>query len=307
MSGPEIKQAVQDAALRILLPLSRVLVEARVGIGEFHGLAKLAYVRAAVKGRRTGSHARPNVSRIAAATGLTRPEITTYLAQPPGVLPPVQRGHSRAESVLTGWHEDPEFLDPDTDSPATLKSKGARRSFASLVRRYSGDTNPAAILNELIRAGAARKLEDGRIKALRRTCANLRWDVGGIEALGEEVARYIKTLIHNLEHPEAPAYARHIECGQLDAQAARVVLPEIEEHADLFLESTGITLRHPRHTAKSESARKEALKVAVSVHVYQAPAGEDQDESPSHAIRTPTRTRKTKRPSRRDTNGAGAG
>jgi hypothetical protein len=84
------------------------------------------------------------------------------------------------------------------------------------------------------------------------------------------------------------------------------VLPEIEEHADLFLESTGITLRHPRHAAKSESARKEALKVAVSVYVYQVPAGE-KDESRSHAIRTPTRIRKAKRASRRDSSGAGAG
>lgn len=306
MSGPEIKQAVQDAVLRILLPLSRVLVEARVGIGEFHGLSKLAYVRAAVKERRTRSRARPNVSRIAAATGLTRPEIATYLAQPPGVLPPIQRGRSRAESVLAGWHEDPEFLDPDTGNPASLKPKGARRSFASLVRRYSGDTSPAAIMHELIRAGAARKLEDGRIKALRSTCANLTWDVGGIEALGEEVARYIETLIHNLEHPEAPIYARHIECSQLDAQAARVVLPEIQEHADLFLESSGITLRHPRHAAKSKSARKEALKVAVSVHVYQAPAG-GEDVPRSHvAIRTPTRVAKSKRAPRKGKAGAGA-
>jgi len=305
VSGPEIKQAVQDAVLRILLPLSRVLVEARVGIGEFHGLAKLAYVRAAVKDRRTGSRARPNVSRIAAATGLTRPEIATYLAQPPGVLPPVLRGRSRAESVLAGWHEDPEFLDPDTGSPATLKSKGTRRSFASLVRRYSGDTSPAATLHELIRAGAARKLEDGRIKALRRTCANSAWDVGGVEALGEEVARYLETLIHNLEHPEAPTYARRIECGQLDAQAARVVLPEIEEHADLFLESTGITLRHPRHVAKSESARKDALKVAVSVHFFQTPAG-GEDASRSHALRNPTRIRRSKKRSRKNKSGAGA-
>lgn len=304
MSGPEIKQAVQDAALRILLPLTRVLVEARVGIGEFHGLAKLAYVRAAVKDRRTGSR-RPNVSRIAAATGLTRPEIATYLAQPPGVLPPVHRGHSRAESVLAGWHEDPEFLESDTRTPTALKAKGARRSFAALVQRYSGDTNAAAILHELIRAGAVRKLDDGRVKALRRTCANLKWDVAGIEALGEEVARYMQTLLHNLEHPDAPSYARHIECSHLDAQAARVVLPEIEEHADLFLESTGITLRHPRHTAKSPSARKDALKVAVSIHIYKASAGEE-DEPRSQAIRTATRIQKPKKPSRRDTSGAGA-
>jgi hypothetical protein len=208
--------------------------------------------------------------------------------------------------VLAGWHEDPEFLEPNTGTPAALKSKGARRSFAALVRRYSGDTSATAILSELIRAGAARKLEDGRVKVLRRTCANLRWDVGGIEALGEEVARYIQTLVHNLEHPDAPAYARHIEYAHLDAQAARVVLPEIEEHADLFLESTGITLRHPRHTAKSESARKEALKVAVSVHVYKAPAGAEE-EPRARAIRIPTRIRKGRRSSRRDTSGSGAG
>lgn len=275
----DIKEAVQDAALRILQPLARVLLEARVGVGEFHALAKLAYVQAAVEQGRVAGDARPNVSRIAAATGLTRPDIAAHLDQPAGTAPPVRRGRSRAESVLLGWHEDRDFLDPRTDAPAPLKRQGARRSFASLARRYSGDTNPAAILHELLRAGAARVLEDGRIEALSRTCANVGWDSEGLEVLGVAVAEYLETLIHNLNHPEAPRYARSVECTRLDAQAARVLIPEIREHADVFLESTEISLAHPKQAPKTQSARNDALRFVVAVHFFQTRAHRDERSS----------------------------
>lgn len=286
----EIKQAVADATLRILEPLAQVLLEAGVGVGELHAIAKLAYLRAAVEEGRAAGHIRPNISRIAAATGLTRLDVAAHLTHPTGKHPPVRRGRSRAESVLTGWHEDPGFLDPMTRAPALLKRKGTRRSFAALARRYSGDTNPAAILQELIRAGAVRVLDDGRIEALTRTCANVRWDPEGLSALGEAIAEHLQALVHNLQHPESPYYARRIESLALDAQAARVLIPEIREHAEVFLESTEIALRHPKHVATSERARKQALKFAVAVHFFQAPAHRaGSSSSPrSRAPRSPT-------------------
>lgn len=303
----EIKQAVEDAALRILEPLAQVLLEAGVGVGEFHAIAKLAYLRAAIAEGRAAGHMRPNVSRIAAATGLTRVDIAAHLAHPLGKHPPARRGRSRAESVLAGWHEDAAFRDPKTHAPALLKRKGTRRSFAALARRYSGDSNSAAILQELIRAGAARVLDDGRIEALSRTCANVSWDPEGLAALGEAIAEHLQALVHNLQHPEAPYYARRIECLALDAQAARVLIPEIREHAELFLESTEIALRHPKHLATSERARKQALKFAVAVHFFQAPAHRG-GSSPLPRSGTPrSPTMKAVAPRRRPPkNGAGA-
>lgn len=302
----DLKQAVSDATLTLLQPLARVLLEAGIGIGEFHAMAKVAFVRSAIEQGKATGRQRPNVSRIAAATGLTRLDVAALLTQPLGRPPPVKRGRSRAENVLAAWHEDREFLDPHTGAPAPLKEKGARRSFAALTRRYAGDTHSAAILHELLRAGAARVRDDGRIEALSRTCANVGWDPESLRALGDAVAEHLETWVHNLEHPEAPHYIRRVMCTQLDAQAAKVVIPEIREHADVFLESTEISLGHPKHVARSESARKKALKFSVSVFCFQGPTPPDgRTDSPRRGAR---RTRKAKSmPFRSPPHGVGAG
>src|SRR5579885_2217197 len=149
----DIKAAARGAVLKILEPLAQLLLEVGLGVGDLHALSKLAYVEAASRRQAARANgARPNVSRIAATTGLTRQEVASILARPPGALPPVRRGRARAENVLSGWHNDPEFTDR-AGLPLLLPRKGPKRSFAALVARYGTAVKPASILRELVRAG----------------------------------------------------------------------------------------------------------------------------------------------------------
>ena len=76
-----LKLAVRRALMRLLGPLVRLLLDAGMGVGDFVSLLKVAYVRAAVQqGRSVAGSVRPNVSRIAVVTGLTRVEVTAILA-----------------------------------------------------------------------------------------------------------------------------------------------------------------------------------------------------------------------------------
>ena len=265
----DIKAAARGAVLQILEPLAQLLLEVGLGVGDLHALSKLAYVEAA-SGRHSGraNGARPNVSRIAAATGLTRQEVASILARSPGELPPVRRGRARAESVLSGWHTDPEFTDR-TGVPLLLPRKGSKRSFTALVARYSTAVKPASILRELVRAGAARELEDGRIEALSRTCANVHWDAESLNVIGTEIAEHCETLLYNLQHPDAPRYARRIECAGIDVNSTRVLIPDIRENADVFLEGAQLQLSDPRYQAKSARAREHAVRFMVSVQLFQ--------------------------------------
>src|SRR5581483_7311475 len=150
----DVKSAVSEATLRLLQPLARFLLEARIGIGELSALARRAYVRVAAEAESGAAARRPNISRIAARTGLTRVEIRALLAEERGAETRTPRGAVRAERVLFGWWNDPQFQDR-TGAPEPLKAKGARRSFAALVRRYGGDGhNTAPILDELLRSKA---------------------------------------------------------------------------------------------------------------------------------------------------------
>ena len=300
----DIKSAVSQATLRLLQPLARFLLEARIGIGEFSALARLAYVKAAVKSAAAGGGYRVNVSRIAALTGLTRVEVAALLAEERGAPPREHRGRVRAERVLHGWWNDPEFQDR-SGAPERLKRKGARHSFAALVKRYSGDAhNAAAILDELLHSQAVRQREDGTLEALSRTCANVSWDSRGIEAVGEELAEHFETLLYNLKNPGQPRFARRVVCAYLDAYAARVVIPELAEQAEIFLEGAEDVLTRTKHGAPSKRQPANGLKVAVALQFFQEPA----QKSPASIGRSPSdrAVRPSRRASKRSSRSMGA-
>jgi hypothetical protein len=296
----DIKSAVSAATLRLLRPLARFLLEARIGIGEFNALARLAYVQAAVHSAAAGGGYRVNVSRIAALTGLTRVEVAALLAEERGAPARPHRGRVRAERVLQGWWTDPEFQDR-SGAPEHLKRKGPKHSFAALVKRYSGDAhNAAAILDELLQSQAVRQREDGTLEALSRTCANVSWDSRGIEAVGEELAEHLETLLYNLKNPGQPRFTRRVVCRYLDAYAARVVIPELAEQAEIFLEGAQDVLTRSKYGADSKRASANGLKVAVALQFFQEPAQKPHVSAErAHAERALRRSRRGSKKSSR--------
>jgi Family of unknown function (DUF6502) len=267
-----VATAVNAATLRVLEPLARFLLEARIGIGEFNALARRAYVQAAVAENSGGGSGRVNVSRVAAATGLTRVEVSALLAEQRGAPPRKKRGRVRAERVLQGWWNDAQFQDRN-GSPLRLPRSGPKRSFAALVRRHSGDShNSAAILEELLRSQAIREHPDGTLEALSRSCLNVGWDEAGIEAFGEELAEHLETLLYNLRNPAHPRFSKRVVCAQLDPHAARVIIPEIAEQAEIFLEGAQDALNRPRHPTHRRESRSDALRFSVALQFFQTPA-----------------------------------
>src|SRR5690349_20627394 len=118
--GQGLRPAVSEAALQVILPLVELLLGVRMGVGEFVAIAKLAYVQTALAGaRREGEHQRPNISRIAVETGLTRAEVAQLLRRKVKPLP-FRRGRARADRVLAGWWNDSEFQD-EFGKPAALR------------------------------------------------------------------------------------------------------------------------------------------------------------------------------------------
>jgi hypothetical protein len=271
-----VKKAVSGATLRLLEPLVRFLLEARLGIGDLQALSRRAYVRMAAADPANMRDGHVNVTRIAATTGLTRVEVSKLLAEERDG-PPLSRrggqnrGRVRAERVLQGWWTDPKFQGA-SGGPARLPRHGATRSFATLVKRYSGDANnTAAVLRELLESQAVREHEDGVLEAVSHTCVNVRWDEEGIEALGEELAEHFETLLHNLKNPAQRRFAKRVVCANLDAYEARVLVPELAEQAEVFLEGAQETLTRPARMAKPRSSDAEAMRFAVALQFFQQP------------------------------------
>jgi hypothetical protein len=155
--------------------------------------------------------------------------------------------------------------------PALLKRNGPAPSFAALVKRYAGQTRVAPVLDALETAGAVRRLADGRLKALARTSLAGRWDRDGILALGEAVAQHLALLVHNARNPADPYFARRIENLSVSSRFAPLLRQELEENAEVFLESTDVALNHRRHTAARGS--RDARRLCVAIQIIEEPAG----------------------------------
>lgn len=267
MTSP-LKAAILRACERMLEPLARLLIESGVGVGDFQVVVKRAFVRAA-RASQPEAH-RPNISRIASVTGLTRGEVGQILRTEGEAPPEPTSGRQRAERVLTAWWNDYNYLDGE-GRPALLPLRGARKSFASLVKRYSGDPRVVTILDELIRVKAVRRLPDGRLEALSRTCATARWDPEGLELVGERIHDHLQTLLHNVRSPARPRYERLVLNTQLDPRYAPMLIRDLTEQAEVLADSMDGALNDPSATLTPGREPKDAVRLGLAMYLIEEP------------------------------------
>ena len=287
-----LKRALRAAALRFLGPWVKLLLEAGVGVGEFTSWVKVAYVRAArERGETSGRPLKPNATRISVVTGLTRVEVAAILAAGDDETFDKERGRQRAERVLTGWWNDRDFQDA-VGQPAVLAEKGGRNSFERLCERYSGDRRFSAILDELIRVGAVRRRPNGKLAAVSRSYATVRWDQDGIIALGEEIAEHCATLVDNLQQTGRPLLTRRVLNAQLDPRYAPMLIRDIEERVADAADAIDDELNDPLHTVMPAGSRP-ALRLGVGIYLVSSPA--EGSQAPGLNRSTPTGPKDSKR------------
>ncbi len=212
-----VEKAIKAAIARLLIPLVRVILRYGIPYGAFAEIAKRVYVDVAldefaIPGRK------PTISRASVITGLSRKEILRVRRLPDiGEDDPAQ-SYNRAIRVIGGWVRDSDFTGKDGE-PVPLPFEGGRRSFAALVRRYSGDVTPRAILDELLRVESVERTDDGEIKLRSRAYVPAEGDSEIISIMGSDVADLISTIDHNLrETPKNSRFQLKVSYDNLPAE-----------------------------------------------------------------------------------------
>jgi len=118
--------------------------------------------------------------------------------------------------VLSAWLRDPEFLDRKGD-PLDLPFAGPA-SWSELVRRYSGDMKPRAMVDELLETGALERV-DGRLRMSARGYVPSSAPDDLIAILGTDPTELIETIDHNMHQPEK-RYQRKVEYENIPAEHA---------------------------------------------------------------------------------------
>ncbi len=180
----------------MMKPLVRLLINNGVTHADFADILKDVYVDSAI--RHFSDNDRVNRSQIAVKTGLTRKEVKKVIDR--ALTDESQRRpRSRPERVLSGWHNDPNFTGPyGVPLELPYEAPEGEKSFAQLVRVYSGDMSAKVTLDELKRGGSVEE-KDGLLRATRRYFEPRALSAELIARLGDIGHKFFSTAAANIE------------------------------------------------------------------------------------------------------------
>ena len=271
-SGTQSQQALFAAIFKLMRPLVRILLRNGVPYGAFTDLAKRAYVDVAmnefgVPGKKQTK------SRISTITGLSRKEIQRLLEiEDPDDHDRVVR-YNRAARVVYGWVHDKAYKTPEGEL-ADLPFEGDF-SFSSLVKSYSGDVPPRAILDELIQVGVAERRGE-TIHLLAPAYIPKTGEAEKLALLGRDVAGLIDTMDKNIHQIESnPRFQRKVFYDNLSNQAAEQTHEMLLDKGQQFLQEFDRWMASQDRDANPDAQGVGRRAVGVGLYFFE----EDVDDS----------------------------
>ncbi|MDO6823004.1 DUF6502 family protein [Marinobacter sp. 1_MG-2023] len=272
---------LHQALFRILRPLARLLLRNGIPFGEFSELVKRAYVEAALDDFADGRR-KPTDSRAAVMTGLTRKEVKkqreVLAGEHTGARDKLHA--NRASRVVSGWVHDTAFQAADGE-PAMLAFDGPV-SFSELVKQYSGDMPPRAVLDELLRVGVV-SVDGGSGGLILQQRAYV--PVGDSEEMlqifGEDVSDLITTIDHNLvrnDPGQAALFQRTLTYNNIPPEIMERWRKYAAEQSQALLEQMDKWLGpYDRDISGQQSSGEpgDSFRTGVSIFFFEEPAGKD--------------------------------
>ncbi len=257
-----IDQALQNAVTKILVPLARLFLSHGAAYGLFEELARDAFVKAGYTHMERAGR-RPTVSGVAALTGLSRKAVK-QLSEADGAEEASSRlRYNRAVRVLSGWVNDERFQ--NNDEPAVLSIEQSPNSFSDLVREYSGDVPPVALLKVLEEAGNVR-VEDGKVELLSRAYIPMDTEPDVLNILGVDVAELINTVSINITaQPGERRFQRKVSTAYLRRDALEEFREYSNARSQALLEDYDAWLTS-REVSSEERGTDNAAYVAVGIY-----------------------------------------
>lgn len=239
----ELRESFAGAIRRMLKPVVRQLVAYGIPYPALDELVRDLYVEVADE-HFTLPFKRQTDSRVAIVTGLNRKEVARLRRQHKDAGVPARVEESVATRVIGRWIAGPPYTDrAGQPRPLPYEGKGARdASFARIVRELGIDAPVRSVLDELIRVEVVELRSDGQV-VLRQQAFIPKGDLEAkLALLASSPAQLFSTIIHNLDHADAPWLERKVVYDNIGSdalpglrEAARAVGEEFVRRANALL------------------------------------------------------------------------
>lgn len=285
----DIQVRMLNAVYACLLPVARLLLRSGITYRQFDLVAKRAFVSEAMA--ETDSRGRrPNMSRIAVKTGLSRKDVRRIrdsMAEAANAGAGIATDHSGPPArVLHAWHVDARFLDGH-GQPRNLPFQDDEQGFGALVRAVAGDVPAGAVRAELKRAGAIADLEDGSLQVIKRFYVPGDVDEKAITVMSGMLFPMAAGIAHNADPVRTSEgfIQRFAFSDSLDAQARLEFRRWSRRQATHFIESMDDWLAQHEGSAPGDPHTVEKLTAGIGVFYYEGP---DSEQATRESVPKPT-------------------
>lgn len=272
-------QSVHKALYRILRPMARLLLRNGLGFHEMAELMRRAYVDVALSDF-SPEGKKPTDSRAAVLTGLSRKEVKKqreYLESTETTR--VQAPAGRSSRVVSGWVRDDTFHDAQ-GQPMVLPFEGDI-SFSRLVKKYSGDMTPKAVLEELLRVGVVAWLdtEHSAIKLIKQAFVPAGDDQELLAIASEDASDLLRTLDFNLSAPAQgyrPLFQRTLSYTRIPASALPEWRVQSGKQSQALLEELDRYLAPQDADVSGTNLQGPTVRTGISIFYFEDPLQPDE-------------------------------
>jgi len=269
---PTPKETALSACRQLMEPIVGILLRNGITHKDLANLCKQIYVQVAsqefgIRGRQT------NLSRVAMLTGIDRKEAARIKEsmQNNHESQATQHSQDRLTRVLSGWYQDPDFIDASA-KPLALPAEGDLPSFAQLARRYGGDMPASALLKELKLNGIVEEDAAGNLQPLKRYFVPAQSDPGALLRAGSVFNDLGSTLHHNLYKANSGKqqplnFERRATNTQMSPETSAAFRAFVEQEGQAFLEKVDAWLSAHEQPADANSNRN-APSIRLGVGAY---------------------------------------
>ena len=266
--------ALREALERLMTPMAQLCLARGLTFAVVEEMFKHAFVEAA-RSAQSASTGHRDISRVSAATGLTRREVTRISQE---VHARAALRPSPATQIFTRWMSSRRLHDK-LGNPRPLKRQGRSPSFEALAQSVTRDVHPRTLLDELCRLGLAEFDEQSDTVSLVRDSFVPRKDQARMFGfLGHNVGDHMAAAVANVLADTPPHIEQAVFADELSAESLTAVRSLVAKQWKGFLAGLVPELE-ALIAADAEAGRLADRRVRIGMYGYHARMSTHTDES----------------------------
>ncbi|MFP6662616.1 MAG: DUF6502 family protein [Deltaproteobacteria bacterium] len=270
MLPAELKERFAAAVRRMLRPVVRQLIRYGISYPTLDQMIRELFVEVAEHDFPL-DYKKQTDSRVSVLTGLNRKEVSRLRRKARIVATQTPVEDTITTRIIGRWMGGPPYSDA-SGRPNALPYESARAdspSFTRLVQDRSVDAPARSVLDELIRQDLVELRKDDKI-VLQQEANIPNADLEGkLTLMASDPGELFRTIVHNVEHPDAPWLQRKVVYDNIGSEALAELREAARATGEEFVRRANILLAAHDRDRNPQAPAGARARVALGVYYFE--------------------------------------